>query len=87
MASMRYRKHLTRALSVTAALLLTITTHATAVEQKPSAVVETFEIGRDGYRVPEEQLAVPWPAMMLALLALIVVLGPAFLGSRRSHLD
>jgi hypothetical protein len=81
MTLMKYRKHLMSVWSAVVLVLLTIVSGIAAAE------VETFEVGRDGYSPPGEQVAVPWPAMMLALLALIVVLGPAFLSSRRSHLD
>ena len=51
------------------------------------AAVETFEIGADGYPPPEEQMAPSWTAMVMALVALVVVLGPVFISAKRSHLN
>jgi hypothetical protein len=81
MGRMKLKKHLLKTVLMAGGAFVVATANASA------AVVETFEVGRDGFKPPEEQMAVPWAAMMLGLLALIVVLGPAFLSAKRSHLD
>jgi hypothetical protein len=51
--------------------------------------VETmvYSVGEDGYLPPSGNYSPPWVAVLTALLAVIVILAPAFKNSRRTHLD
>lgn len=54
-----------------------------------SDAIDSEEIapGRDGYRPPDTPHSLPWLAIFLGMLSIVVILAPAFKNARRTHLD
>jgi len=46
-----------------------------------------FSPGQDGHLVPDDRVPLPWVAIFLGLLSIVVILAPAFKDARRTHLD
>ena len=48
---------------------------------------EEIASGRDGYRPSDTPHSLPWLAIFLGMLSIVVILAPAFKNARRTHLD